>query len=174
MYHLVFYNVYPVYLNVIYLKCWKELCMQTVAKCCKLYSWMELILSFRELNCRKYIKHMLTKKPWISFIRTLQIRIFTQTLKICSFWFIILHIINSNISDGGLYICRARNEKMQNQAVVDITVLQGKVPIQCQDQPKLANCALIVRAKYCARNENFARICCQSCVNSGQIAGPPA
>jgi len=109
------------YLNVIYLKCSKELCMQTV-------------------------------------------------LQFLIFYF---HT-NNNISDGGLYICRARNEKMQNQAVVDITVLQGKVPIQCQDQPKLANCALIVRAKYCARNENFARICCQSCVNSGQIAGPPA
>lgn len=147
------------------------------ANCCKMLQVVfvnGINSKFQRIKLQEIYKAHVDKKPWISFIRTLQIRIFTQTLKICSFWFIILHIINSNISDGGLYICRARNEKMQNQAVVDITVLQGKVPIQCQDQPKLANCALIVRAKYCARNENFARICCQSCVNSGQIAGPPA
>lgn len=134
---------------------------------------MELILSFRELFCRNYIKHMLTKKTLNLFYQdTSDSHFLSRPLKfpVSDFYF---HI-NNNISDGGLYICRARNEKMQNQAVVDITVLQGKVPIQCQDQPKLANCALIVRAKYCAKNENFARICCQSCVNSGQIAGPPA
>lgn len=78
------------------------------------------------------------------------------------------------ILDGGVYICRAENENMQNQAAVDITVLQGKIPIQCVDMNHLANCAIIVRAQYCAKNDHFARLCCKSCVESGQIAGPPA
>jgi len=85
-----------------------------------------------------------------------------------------LVIKNASPIDGGAYICRAYNENMQNQAVVDLTVLQGETPIQCIDQPRFANCKLIVRAKYCDKNENFARLCCESCVAAGQIAGPPA
>jgi hypothetical protein len=77
-------------------------------------------------------------------------------------------------ADGGAYICRATNEKMAAQAVADITVLPGQTSVLCVDQPRLANCALIVRARYCTKNANFARLCCQSCVAAGQIAGPPA
>jgi hypothetical protein len=79
------------------------------------------------------------------------------------------------IADGGAYICRATNEKMVAQAVADISVLPGKTAAPlCADQPRLANCALIVRARYCARNKNLARLCCESCLAAGQIDGPPA
>ena len=60
---------------------------------------------------------------------------------------------------------------MQNQAVADIMVVQGDVPIQCIDQPQFANCDIIVRHNLCT-DENLARLCCQSCVAAGQIAGP--
>jgi len=85
-----------------------------------------------------------------------------------------LVIKNASPIDGGAYICLAANENMQNRAVADITVLQGEVPIQCIDKPKLANCALIVRAQYCSKSEQLAKLCCESCVAAGQIAGPPA
>ncbi len=64
---------------------------------------------------------------------------------------------------------------MVAQAVADISVLPGKTAAPlCADQPRLANCALIVRARYCARNKNLARLCCESCLAAGQIDGPPA
>ena len=55
-----------------------------------------------------------------------------------------------------------------------MTVEQGEVPLSCEDQPALANCGLVVRAKACNRSEDLARVCCKSCLTAGQIAGPPA
>jgi len=76
--------------------------------------------------------------------------------------------------DGGVYICRARNKNSSHQAESYITVEEGSVPLECTDKPQLANCKLVVRAKACSRSEALAKICCESCVKSGQIAGPPA
>lgn len=75
--------------------------------------------------------------------------------------------------DGGAYICRATNKDESAQAYVDLTVEEGSVPLECSDNPKLANCRLVVLAKACTRSEELSRICCESCVMSGQIAGPP-
>lgn len=76
--------------------------------------------------------------------------------------------------DGGVYICRARNKNSSHQAESYITVEEGSVPLECTDKPQLANCKLVVKANACTRSEALAKICCASCVLSGQIAGPPA
>ena len=39
---------------------------------------------------------------------------------------------------------------------------------ECQDNPHFANCALIVRAKYCD-NAYYMEYCCKSCSDAGQL-----
>ena len=78
------------------------------------------------------------------------------------------------VSDSGMYICQARNENSFHQAETYITVEEGTVPLECEDSPNLADCSLVVKARACTRSETLAKICCSSCVRSGQIAGPPA
>jgi len=86
----------------------------------------------------------------------------------------VLTIKRASPIDGGVYICRAWNKNSSHQAESYITVEEGSVPLECKDQPQLANCKLVVKAKACTRSESLARICCASCMLSGQIAGPPA
>ena len=76
--------------------------------------------------------------------------------------------------DGGIYTCRADNDQSSDEAEVLVTVEQGEVPLSCEDKPHLANCGLVVRAKACTRSEDLASVCCKSCLQAGQIAGPPA
>lgn len=74
--------------------------------------------------------------------------------------------------DGGTYICKAYNNHEATTDSVQIRVEQGEVPEQCTDRPNLANCKLVVRGKKYCNMPGFSRICCKSCVQSGQIAGP--
>lgn len=85
-----------------------------------------------------------------------------------------LTISRASPIDGGVYICRAKNKNSSHQAEAYITVEEGSVPLECTDKPQFANCKLVVKAKACTRSEDLAKICCKSCVMSGQIAGPPA
>lgn len=75
--------------------------------------------------------------------------------------------------DSGAYICRAQNKNGSNQAVVVVTVHQGEIPVECTDQPELANCAFVVKRQQCNRSPALARICCKSCHEAGQISGTP-
>ena len=73
--------------------------------------------------------------------------------------------------DGGIYTCLAKNKMEMRDAVVRLTVEAGEVTAQCKDHPKKANCALIVRARYCNRGK-YAELCCKSCVDAGLIVAP--
>ena len=42
---------------------------------------------------------------------------------------------------------------------------------QCTDNTNFARCDLIVNAKYCNKNAFYAKFCCASCVQDGQL-GP--
>ena len=42
---------------------------------------------------------------------------------------------------------------------------------QCIDRPTFAQCDLIVKAKYCNKNIFYAKFCCASCLQDGQL-GP--
>lgn len=75
--------------------------------------------------------------------------------------------------DGGSYICRAQNKEELKQAVVVVTVRKGDIPVECTDTPQLANCQIVVKRKQCNRSPELQRICCKSCHQAGQIAGPP-
>ena len=73
--------------------------------------------------------------------------------------------------DGGIYTCLAKNKVEMRDAVVRLTVEAGEVTAQCKDHPKKANCALIVRGRYCNRGK-YDELCCKSCVDAGLIVAP--
>ena len=52
-----------------------------------------------------------------------------------------------------------------------VKVEEGEVPEQCEDKPQFANCALIVRGRFCS-NVYYADFCCKSCTLAGQIKRP--
>lgn len=70
-----------------------------------------------------------------------------------------------------LYNSRATNEHEDITESVNIEVEKAEEVEQCIDDPDFANCALIVRAKYCTKNAYWANFCCASCTESGQL-GP--
>ncbi|XP_072930145.1 papilin isoform X3 [Epargyreus clarus] len=79
-----------------------------------------------------------------------------------------LTISNANINDSGEYGCHASNPYSSHSSTVQITVEGLYIPPKCTDNPYFANCALIVRSKYC-KHQYYSRFCCKSCVESGQL-----
>jgi len=75
--------------------------------------------------------------------------------------------------DSGSYMCRASNKNSAVLEVVEVTVEQGVIPLECTDMPGLANCARVVQARQCSRSAALQRICCQSCHEAGQTDGLP-
>ncbi|XP_071353953.1 papilin isoform X2 [Trachinotus anak] len=79
---------------------------------------------------------------------------------------------NVKPSDEGTYTCNAYTGiySVSAQAVVSIikdTQQGGGDPLECVDQPELANCELIVFARLCS-NSYYSSFCCASCARHSQ------
>jgi len=70
--------------------------------------------------------------------------------------------------DSGVYTCMAQNMFGSVSSDARLRVEGVYVSPSCVDNPFFANCALIVRAKYC-NNEYYARFCCRSCTIAGLL-----
>ncbi|GAB6024702.1 hypothetical protein CHUAL_009835 [Chamberlinius hualienensis] len=70
--------------------------------------------------------------------------------------------------DSGTYKCEAANFYGETHATISITIEGFGIPDDCVDNTLFANCALIVKAKYC-NNKWYSRFCCRSCALDGQI-----
>ncbi|XP_075555420.1 proteoglycan-like sulfated glycoprotein papilin isoform X2 [Dermacentor variabilis] len=79
-----------------------------------------------------------------------------------------LLIPSAAMSDGGEYSCQADNGHSNESVSVHIIMDDIYVPESCTDNPRFANCNLIVRARYCT-NKHYSRFCCRSCMLAGQI-----
>ncbi|XP_064484437.1 papilin-like isoform X2 [Ornithodoros turicata] len=79
-----------------------------------------------------------------------------------------LYIASAASSDSGGYHCKGSNGHSEASASVKVAIEEVEVPANCKDDVKLANCMLIVRARYCTRRQ-YARMCCRSCLLAGQI-----
>ncbi|XP_058806520.1 papilin [Phymastichus coffea] len=80
-----------------------------------------------------------------------------------------LIIYPSNKSDSGDYRCEGVNQYSLQSQDVHIRVDDVYVDPLCQDNKDLANCTLIVTARYC-QHQYYAKFCCRSCTESGQLA----
>lgn len=79
-----------------------------------------------------------------------------------------LFIASAAYSDSGVYTCVANNGHSNESVSVRITMDAVHVPDTCTDDPRFANCNLIVKARYCT-NKHYSRFCCRSCMLAGQI-----
>ena len=70
--------------------------------------------------------------------------------------------------DSGNYRCHARNDYSQAFHEERIEVQGIYVPPNCTDSPFFANCKLIVTGQYC-RHQYYAKFCCKSCTQAGQL-----
>ncbi|XP_055351878.1 papilin-like [Paramacrobiotus metropolitanus] len=71
-----------------------------------------------------------------------------------------LLIKRARASDAGVYQCQASNEQSSSSDSLRV--------FECTDNEHYANCKLIVVAELC-NNEYYAKFCCKSCTESGQI-----
>ncbi|XP_066902314.1 papilin [Halyomorpha halys] len=69
--------------------------------------------------------------------------------------------------DSGEYKCIADNGYTTAETSVLINVKEMIHP-NCTDSPFLANCKLIIKAKYC-NHKFYAKFCCKSCTEAGQL-----
>ncbi|XP_072145613.1 papilin-like [Dermacentor andersoni] len=79
-----------------------------------------------------------------------------------------LLIPSAAMSDGGEYSCQADNGHSNASVSVHIIMDDIYVPESCTDNPRFANCNLILRARYCT-HKHYSRFCCRSCMLAGQI-----
>ncbi|KAI8425354.1 hypothetical protein MSG28_007115 [Choristoneura fumiferana] len=77
-----------------------------------------------------------------------------------------LTVSSVTVNDSGVYGCHASNGHSQHSSTVQINVQGLYIPPQCTDNPFFANCALIVRSKYC-NHKYYSAFCCKSCVEAG-------
>ncbi|XP_031784533.1 papilin isoform X3 [Nasonia vitripennis] len=79
-----------------------------------------------------------------------------------------LTISPANSNDTGTYRCEGVNQHSTSSESVDIRVAGIYIDPLCQDKVHLANCSLIVAARYC-QHEYYAKFCCRSCTEAGQL-----
>ncbi|KAG8234586.1 hypothetical protein J437_LFUL013848 [Ladona fulva] len=79
-----------------------------------------------------------------------------------------LIIKRANTSDSGTYRCEARNPYGNSSSSIEILVEGIYVHPNCVDNSFFANCAMILKARYCT-NKYYAKFCCRSCTIDGQI-----
>ncbi|XP_060520392.1 papilin isoform X2 [Cylas formicarius] len=80
-----------------------------------------------------------------------------------------LTIRNAEKSDSGSYQCEATNSFSKSSSTLDILVEGMFIHPNCTDNQFFANCALIVKAKYCT-HKYYAKFCCRSCTEAGLLA----
>ncbi|XP_021914576.1 papilin isoform X2 [Zootermopsis nevadensis] len=79
-----------------------------------------------------------------------------------------LLIMRANGSDAGAYRCSASNQYGHSSSSVSIAVEGVYIHPNCTDNPFFANCRLIVAGQYCT-HKYYARFCCKSCTQAGQL-----
>ncbi|XP_055921966.1 papilin isoform X3 [Eupeodes corollae] len=82
-----------------------------------------------------------------------------------------LLIFKVTAEDSGYYKCTARNTFSFNTSEEKVLVESGEqVSADCTDNILFANCALIVKGRYCS-NSYYRKFCCRSCTLAGQLPG---
>ncbi|XP_055847561.1 papilin isoform X3 [Episyrphus balteatus] len=82
-----------------------------------------------------------------------------------------LVIYKVTAEDSGYYGCTARNTFSFNTSEEKVLIESGEqVSSDCTDNIFFANCALIVKGRYCSHNY-YAKFCCRSCTLAGQLPG---
>ncbi|XP_023705293.1 papilin isoform X5 [Cryptotermes secundus] len=79
-----------------------------------------------------------------------------------------LLIVRANGSDAGTYRCSASNQYGHSSSSISIAVEGVYIHPNCTDNPFFANCRLIVAGQYCT-HKYYARFCCKSCTQAGQL-----
>lgn len=82
-----------------------------------------------------------------------------------------LTVSKVGIIDKGTYKCKASNvhESASDVIVIMVEESEGE-PIEiCEDSPQFANCGLIVQAGFCKKSPYYAKFCCKSCTDAGQL-----
>ncbi|XP_055351849.1 LOW QUALITY PROTEIN: papilin-like [Paramacrobiotus metropolitanus] len=79
-----------------------------------------------------------------------------------------LLIKRARASDAGVYQCQASNEQSSSSDSLRVFITGAPLTQECTDNEYYANCKLIVVAELC-NNEYYAKFCCKSCTESGQI-----
>ncbi|XP_068194824.1 papilin isoform X2 [Antennarius striatus] len=80
---------------------------------------------------------------------------------------------NVKLLDEGTYTCNAYTGIYSVSATAEVRVTkdtQHDLPLECVDQPDLANCELVVYARLCS-HQYFTSFCCASCTRHSQSSG---
>ncbi|XP_014217269.1 papilin isoform X2 [Copidosoma floridanum] len=83
-----------------------------------------------------------------------------------------LTISPANSNDTGSYRCEGVNQYSNSAETVEIRVAGMYIDPSCQDDSRLANCTLIVAARYC-HHQYYTKFCCRSCTEAGQLPARP-
>ncbi|XP_014669308.1 PREDICTED: papilin-like isoform X4 [Priapulus caudatus] len=80
---------------------------------------------------------------------------------------LVLHDVSK--ADDGRYSCKVSNQQSSSSTSTYVNVRTvTKKPDTCRDNPILANCKLIVKARLCG-NRYYSKFCCKSCHEAGQL-----
>ncbi|KAL1512853.1 hypothetical protein ABEB36_002368 [Hypothenemus hampei] len=71
-------------------------------------------------------------------------------------------------SDSGRYSCEATNQYTKASSTLDVLVEGMFIHPTCTDNQFFADCALIVKARFC-NHKYYAKFCCRSCTEAGQL-----
>ncbi|KAG5871898.1 hypothetical protein JTB14_030952 [Gonioctena quinquepunctata] len=80
-----------------------------------------------------------------------------------------LSILQATKADSGFYQCEAYNVYTKSTSTLEILVKGVYIHPNCTDNPFFANCALIVKAKFCS-HKYYGRYCCRSCTEAGLLS----
>ncbi|XP_055351852.1 papilin-like isoform X2 [Paramacrobiotus metropolitanus] len=80
-----------------------------------------------------------------------------------------LLIKRARASDAGVYQCQASNEQSSSSDSLRVFITGASMTQECTDNEYYANCRLIVVAKLCTTSEYYAKFCCKSCTEAGQM-----
>ncbi|KAJ8933413.1 hypothetical protein NQ314_014023 [Rhamnusium bicolor] len=79
-----------------------------------------------------------------------------------------LTILQATKADSGYYQCEATNAYSKASSTLEILIEGMYIHPSCTDNQFFANCALIVKAKYCT-HKYYAKFCCRSCTEAGLL-----
>nr|XP_023024406.1 papilin-like [Leptinotarsa decemlineata] len=80
-----------------------------------------------------------------------------------------LTILDATKADSGFYQCEAINAYTKSTSTLEILIEGIYIHPSCTDNPFFANCALIVKAKYCS-HKYYGKFCCRSCAEAGLLS----
>ncbi|XP_018562061.1 papilin [Anoplophora glabripennis] len=79
-----------------------------------------------------------------------------------------LTILKVTKADSGYYQCEAVNNYSKASSTLEILIEGMYIHPSCTDNQFFANCALIVKAKFCS-HKYYAKFCCRSCTEAGLL-----